>query len=739
MTETLDNTQDLLMDVDKYNFWEVEGEDAAGEVNSKDMDMVGVDEKSGAPVFRLTDNNDEQPLNENENGNFKFKMNTIATENMAYLTEKDKYKLYPSKVPGYDNSREYSSYVSKVFELYNDLDEHRVYSAPTIGIINKSYAREHNYVLNVAFESFVTELNFFIESIKNDPNLINRVLQLEESITILNCLKTIHFTFDSLQNESDSREQFVNSLIDWVNRSDGEPKEEYIEQIFTRNDNIEVFNTLQFWKLVNKLLLRGLFEQALGCLERSKIMDFLKSQCEVSANILGDAIALLEQYPIDSSETFREWKFMVLGLQQTYSNSNTKITGELRDYIEDTLLLIGGNQSKLLQYSSTWYEAYASFYLYYIPTLELSHDYLELALSTHPLDLTKNWEQACVNIINNKIYSILPVLESLDLCTAATTAALCEAKGILENFLDDDTKTFKGNVDKLVTPVHGMASYLLNQFAFELCSQEEKTLWPVAIGLISISPFESASVKRTTISEVLPRFPFSTNDDIEWMLAVCAKWRLPKIAKKIYKILGSKLQAEGNVIESMTNFSKAGEFDIVKNQSWLLFEEAVFKGEPLDDVVLNSVITNNSNNIIPGELLDSLVTNAMRQTLSPYAVLYEFFQAKFAGEWEKSLQLLLALLEFEFLPKHYLLLLLTKFLFPLYLNVDNVKMDESSILRSINCINKKLDCEDDKSKKMYEVVLEKQPSKFKILPADLSQFSNMVRERLSIKLCQEFM
>ena len=150
-----------------------------------------------------------------------------------------------------------------------------------------------------------------------------------------------------------------------------------------------------------------------------------------------------------------------------------------------------------------------------------------MSLEANVVDITNDWEQPCVDIISGKIHSILPVMESLDSCTAAFTAMICEAKGLIENVFegeknsDDYSNEDNEMLEDLFSYRNGMASYMLNSFAFELCSLGDKELWPVAIGLIALSATGTRSAKKMVIAELLPHYPFVTNDDIEWMLSIC--------------------------------------------------------------------------------------------------------------------------------------------------------------------------------------------------------------------------
>lgn len=735
------NNQDLLMNEDAMDFTvednTADKEEYSSEENYECEEIIGRDPESGAPMMPLSTS--PVPLPMGDKAKLKFKLGPLSSQNMGFISEPNQPLLFPVRVPRVDNSEQYLTYVSKMFEIYRELGNDRVFSVPTIGVINAAATAEHVAAVNLAMSALVTELEFFIDTIKEKKNAIARFFEMEEYLTILNCLNTIHFTVDT-PGSPNVRENFINNLINWVNRSDGEPNEEYIHQLFTVTTGKKVFETSYFWKLFNQLLLRGLFDQAVACIERSNILTSLGTQCEISANALRDLVELIKQYPLDSENSFREWKSIVLELGQTYSDSETSITGELRDYIEDTLLLVGGHQSKILYYSATWYESFCGFLLYYIPSLELSQEYLQLSLQSHSADVTNSWEQACVDLIRGKIFSILPILESLDTGTAAFTAALCEAKGLLENYFDDtDVDLCYEGIEDLFSYRNGMACYMLNNFALELCSHGDRQLWPIAVGLIALSPVSNNTAKKMAIAELLPHYPFKTNDDIEWMLSICAKWKLPHVAKSIYITLGNKLLYESNTIEAMANFSKAGKFEWVKRYSWMMFEASVLKGSPLDDMVLNAIVSDNDSAVIPKDILDSLVTSAMKQTLSPYAVLYRFYETQSQSNWPNALQLLLALIEFPYLPRCYMVMLMARFLYPIFLEDDKKLMDESTILRIIEALENKWDSQDEKSINIYTTMHDEGIISAGALPLDLQSFLKAIRKKLNFKFCQEFM
>ncbi|SMN21179.1 similar to Saccharomyces cerevisiae YJR042W NUP85 Subunit of the Nup84p subcomplex of the nuclear pore complex (NPC) [Maudiozyma saulgeensis] len=755
----------LLMDVDNMDFLDgldngsvntknENSDDSLDEslsINGSEEELYQRDSITGELVMNLTKKYD-LPLKKGDNGKLKFKLSNLGAYNLAYVTGKENEKLYPVSIPNMDNNKQYYKYITKSFQIYQELGEHRSYDIPTIGVINSTYQKEHIASVNLAMEAIFSELEYFLNEIKDEKISIDRYMNLEDSMIILQCLKAIHFTLDT-PDEEKKRENFIIGLIEWVNRSDGEPNSDYISRVFS-TDNLEkpVFQTNLFWTLLNQLLLRGLFEQAIGCIEKSRILAILKDICQVSYNALSDLIALLNRYPVDSDESFREWKAMVLELSQTFSNSETNVSGELRDYIEDTLLLVSGDRFKILNYSKTWYESFCGFILYYIPTLELADEYLKLSVERNAIDITSNWEECCASIIKGNIYSIFPVLESLDNCTATFTAAICEAKGLLGNLYaneDEDIDLMSQHEDDnvlsdLLSQKNGIAYYMIYNFAFELCSYDNKDLWPVAIGLITFVPVVNSSTKRMTISELLQHYPYQTNDDIEWLLSVCAQWKLPYVIKSLFTKLGNSMMYEGKTIEAITNFSRASRFDLVKQYSWTLFEASIITGKPLEDEVLTAIVQGNENTlgetgIVTQDILNSLVTNAMKQTLSPYAVLFRFYKEVEEQNWSIALELLIELITFKHLPDHYLVLLITKFLYPIFLQDNSKLISESKVIDIIEAIELKWDSNNEKSQNSFDVVLEADKTLEKTLGDSLDDALREIRSKLNYKLCQEFM
>lgn len=731
--DTYDNVDNLLMNGEIFGC--LSQNNQANSDEKYETPNIEIDLKSGCIVlpFPYTD----KP----QCKNLKFKLNPIMCESLAFNDlESGNGKLFPVLIPYVDNSKQFSQYVSKLFEIYQDLGSHRQFSISTIGLINHSSPLEHAQTVNLAMDAICSELELFIESIKY-TNQYQRLSDLEDCLTILNCLKTHYFIIDSQEN--DSRMNFLKSLINWINRSDGDPDEIFIAKIFNQKD-IKVYESSFFWKLITQLVLRGLFDQAIESLKQSEIFPYLQATCEKTFNLVSDLVILIDSYSFESESIFRDWKDTMLNLLENFNNFSvdSKISDNLKHYLLDFLLVLTGNQNKIIISSKTWYEAYCGLMLYYIPSLELSQEYLDMSLKSHSLNIVNSWEQPCLNIIRGKIYSILPSLESMDLCTSGFAAAICEAKGLLENeFLEEFTKDTKDHFydekdeDDIFCSKGSMATYLLNQLALWICSYKDKSLWPVSIGILALVPNVNYGAKRLAISELLLHFPYETNDDIEWILSICAKWRLPKVARTLYKNIGQEALYHNNVIEAMSNFSKAGEIEWVKHYSWMIFEASVLQGKPLEDMVVNTIVSN-ENIEIPKELIDSMITNIMKQALSPYAVLYQFYELLNDENWDKALKHLISLLEFSYLPQQYFMLLVGKFLYPIFLKNDKIKIDEDYLIRIMECLESLEDLQ-PLTLSMYDELLKRHD--IIRLPSKPLELINLARNRLNFKLCQEFM
>ncbi|GME74883.1 unnamed protein product [[Candida] boidinii] len=233
-------------------------------------------------------------------------------------------------------------------------------------------------------------------------------------------------------------------------------------------------------------------------------------------------------------------------------------------------------------------------------------------------------------------------------------------------------------------------------------------LFPIGIGiLISINN----SNTREIIVEVLPHYQCNTNDDFEWCLSVCAKLRLPKTASIIYKTQGQFFKDKGYNLPSLKCFSESGDLQLVTRSIWSLFEASLIQDGPIQDDDLVEYIENGEdvvNAFDDGEKEEDeegvvektsnreiVKSNGiLRQAMSPYVSLYKYHKNLEQGNYYESINQLINLLKFKYLPKYYMCLILIKIL-PfinqdenlIYLNLNDYPSDK--IVKELNEISKK--------------------------------------------------
>ncbi|CAI4570917.1 CFF_collapsed_G0030740.mRNA.1.CDS.1 [Saccharomyces cerevisiae] len=146
---TIDDSNRLLMDVDQFDFLDDGTAQLSNNKTDEEEQLYKRDPVSGAILVPMTVN--DQPIEKSgDKMPLKFKLGPLSYQNMAFITAKDKYRLYPVRIPRLDTSKEFSAYVSGLFEIYRDLGDDRVFNVPTIGVVNSNFAKEHNATVNLA-------------------------------------------------------------------------------------------------------------------------------------------------------------------------------------------------------------------------------------------------------------------------------------------------------------------------------------------------------------------------------------------------------------------------------------------------------------------------------------------------------------------------------------------------------------------------------------------------------------
>lgn len=539
-------------------------------------------------------------------------------------------KLYPTPIPSIKSTDAYFEYVRNLYEIYKDLGDFKNYGIGSIGLIRYGVSQEQSLKLHDAFQLIREALNTYIET-ENDEIT---VFELEEVLNVMNCL---YFSFFL---ESGNEQTYVKAVKDWVNIADPKPDSELTEDIFNQE---KPYEHPLFWKFIQKLVTRGLVEQASAALEGSGIIKFYKTRDSSVYDILVDLKELIQTYPVGSSlDFFRSWKNLTL---QAFENSKRLTSSELVLSIQSTLQILTGSKPHILNVCETWYESYLCLLLYHHPSPSLQSEYLKIIAEQHTPNVNFIWELTTHAILQGEILQSLQSISSFDPTTASYVSVVLEAKGLLNAYTDFTTVNLDS--DLFSSQENRISEYFINQHALSCLAQPE--LFSLGIGLLSLS---SNSYARQVIAEALPKYDFQTDDDLEWALTVCASLRLPETARTLYRIAGQRALADSRVYDSLVLFSKAGDVHYVKKYGLLLMERCLVSQGAEQDEFINDLVNNNSG----------IESGLIRQVLSPYVILTQYFSFLKSGDVRPAMTKLLRLLSFKFIPTEYVSLLLIELL-----------------------------------------------------------------------------
>ncbi|KAH3687626.1 hypothetical protein WICPIJ_001393 [Wickerhamomyces pijperi] len=531
----------------------------------------------------------------------------------------------------------YLNYIRNMYQIYEDLADFKTYGVGSIGLIRHGVSREQAVKLKEAMDLIKVALSEYIEQESEDEI---RSFELEEVMNVLNCVSFMFF----LNNEDYQQDSYVDAVKEWVNFADPQPDSELNDDIFSQE---KPFEHPLFWSFIQKLLLRGLLDQACSALEASGIIAHYKS-CDMEVHdILFDLKDLIQTYPFNSSlEYFKSWKALTV---EAYENSKRLISTshpqELTHAIQSTFQLISGAKHHILDTAKTWYEAYLALLLYQHPSQSLHTEYLDLVSTKHTADMNSLWEISCSALMRgDKILEAIRCVSCLDSTTASYLSVVLEAKGLLNGYLDYEQNQFES--DLFSTEGNKISEYFMNQHALSCLSEPE--LFPLGVGLLTGSTNSHA---RQVISEVLPHYDFQTDDDLEWMLTVCAKLRLPDTAQKIYRIAGQRALADARVYDALVLLGKAGDVSAVKKYALLVMERCLLSQGRDQDEFINELIDTNA-----------LESGLIRQVIAPYVILRQYFSYLSSGDVRPAMSKLLRLLGFPYLPTEYVSLLLVELL-----------------------------------------------------------------------------
>lgn len=587
---------------------------------------------------------------------------------------------YKDSLTQNDVSKSYTKYINSLFKIIEgftndditriDLED----DEDPIGLIstsakfgNSARKAQRMHKIDEAFTKIVENLTQYIHDIENIGVDEETTEQFYYLLSILDCLHANYFCSDTRMKPE--------SIAKWINRFDYKPDKELVESVMVNSP--KPYSHPQFWNTyLSQLITRGLLTQAIAAIEKSQYEELEENTPELFS-VIQDFSMLLKNYTsMSMKHQFPEWKLSCCEFRDLFLKFKANISDSkdliILNQIYDLLCILTGLPKTIAIHCYKWYEIYTALSLYQVRDDDkLFKDYFNVAISEKPPaliegsdDLSIISEQCFVNILEEKFLKMLVSVDTIDSATAAYVARLLELKGLLNNYYSAiNSKDLQELINRKT-----ISEYLLTTHAYQCLNSHY--LVPVGIGLLSNNDISSSSQSfinnRNTISEFLPHYECKTNDDLEWALTICAKLNLIHTARKLYQIYGKKSLKDGYLYESLNMFVNCYDPDSMTNESnegmkqvhhiiWdIVFQDSLMNNRPIKDELINNIICHKVDSGFE-------VHPVIRQCLSPYAVLVEFFKSLEQSRSTTAmdnLSKLVHLIRFNHLPKKFYPLLL---------------------------------------------------------------------------------
>ncbi|CAN3371216.1 hypothetical protein DICA4_F35542 [Diutina catenulata] len=521
-----------------------------------------------------------------------------------------------SREPMSEETRAYVNYVGSMFKAAQGLDKHPF---PTddepIGLVSQGFGLEqarqrHAERVN---EVFATMVDHAQELVAHDP-------QFDCLRYIMACLQANEFVSPQLKPEM---------LCNWINQYDPQPPQATIDDVMVNCP--EPHTHPDFWSpYITTLVVRGLHDQAVDALRHSGY-ESLAGTDEYDA--IADLITILENYkPLALKGHFTQWKSSAVAFRDSLGAGSPLLP---------VASILTGSENAAAVSCPTWYDLMLVFAQYKVRDDEsLYRHYYKLAVAAKPVGLLGDddygvSQQCFLDCLDGKWLRVLECIHRLDGATCAYVAKLLSFRH--QTYPD----------------------YFVLRHAYDCLNLYP--LNPVGIGILS-------KLEPDTVAEFLPHYAAETNDDLEWALTVCADLGLVQVGRRLIYEQGLRSLDQGYLSEALMMLSKAYDpassveadadtLGLIHTICWEhIFATAVVDSRPVDDEFIN--------NIVKHEVKIEL-SPVVLQCLSPYAVLYEFFESLATtphGKVSDRLHKLVYLLRFNYLPKKFIPLLLCQFL-----------------------------------------------------------------------------
>ncbi|KAL6452825.1 NUP85 Nucleoporin NUP85 [Candida maltosa Xu316] len=570
----------------------------------------------------------------------------------------------------------------------------------TDGSNNNNKRRNGFERIDDAFQQVVGDLQDLISSAPEESHSSNEFQSLQHSLYILECLEANVFYHDLKRKPE--------LIIKWVNTFDPKPDSELLNEVMINTP--KPYLHPQFWNTcLSQLIIRGLLPQVHDVIEHSQYQE-LEEKCPDLYSFITDFDTLLSNYTSFALKgQFTQWKLLACEFRDSLSAANYKSVTDpvykiIITQIYDLACIITGLPKTISSYCDTWYEVYLALSLYQIrDNEEVYEDFYKTAISEKPPpvllqqeidDFDELSESSFINILEGNYVKVLEALHELDPPTTAYISELMELKQVLNSYYLDSTidtaTSFKDLLNRRT-----ISEYFLTRHAYDCLNIHD--LVPVGVGILLNSVISSSNNagfnNRKVIANFLPNYHYKTNDDLEWALTICADLNLLSTARQLYYQAGLKSLDDGYIYEALNNFVNCYDptFLTGENHSegmqkvhyiiWdLIFADSLTNNRPVKDELINNII---DKKVEPNFKIHPVI----QQCLSPYAVLKKFY-ASLANEETKftdKISKLIHLLQFNFLPKRFVPLLLVQFL-PFLMN-SNVHFQLSDLIVIIDIID----------------------------------------------------
>lgn len=535
-----------------------------------------------------------------------------------------------------------------------------------------------NIKLNDGFLRLIEHYIAFIEDLKTIEHDEQELERFECVLSILDSLLATHFVADANLKPK--------YLTQWINRFDPKPAQELVEDIMINSPT--PYRHPLFWNtFISKLIIRGLVDQSVNTIQKSGIEELKTTDNEMFL-LINDFTSLLQSYhSMTLKNQFGQWKLSCCEFRDIIHKFNSKVQPDnviLLGQIFDLLCILTGLPKTITSYCDEWYEVLTALSLYQIRDDESMYsEYFDIALKEKPplnivtQDIFKATEKSFLDVFEGNFLHVLTKIDEVDKGTSAILSRLFELKGLLNSYYNlDGLKPF----DQLMRS-KTISEYLLTEFAFECLNVHD--LVPVGFGLLLndqiVTSKLSKNHNKTIIENYLPKYNCKTNDDLEWCLTICAKLGLVTTASELYRIYGKKSLKDGYIYEALNmlvncyngeNFDKTNERGMkeVHYIVWdLIFQDSLLNNRLIKDGLINNIVEHKIDSNFD-------IHPVIKQCLSPYAILSEFYRAIPSTVPENTLakdkiSKIIHLLEFIHMPKRFYVLLLAQ-LIPFFLN-DN--------------------------------------------------------------------